>query len=150
MSTYVAWIQPLVQAVATHQQGKDQARIAQMNAQILRQASRDELNVAARDEEALRREARMRIGRQQAAQAEAGIGTTGSAGLLLEQSSILAELDALNIRYGGELRSKGLLAQSGALSARGRSVRRNTGLLAGAQLLTGWSDAYTKSRTGGG
>lgn len=145
MSSWVTWTQAIgtvMQAGQTRQEGKQ----ARMNARLLRENARTELSAAARDEEAHRRAARAAIGRQAAAQAEAGIGTTGTGGLLLEQSSVLAELDALNIRYGGELRSKGLLAES--MSLRNRS--KQSGLLAGAQLLTGFSRAFTNNRIAGG
>lgn len=142
MSSFATWVPSLVQASASIQQGKD----AKLNARLLREQSRAELSASARDEEAQRRAARIALGRQAAAQAEAGIGTSGSAGLLLDQSAVLAELDALNIRYGGELRSKGLLAQSLGLRQRARS----TGLLAGAQLLSGVSSAYTRNKIASG
>lgn len=142
MSSFATWIPTLMQAGATLSQGRD----ARRNAALLRDQARGEFNAAAREEEAQRRAARMAIGRQAAAQAEAGIGTSGSAGLLLEQSAVLAELDALNIRYGGELRGKGLLAESFNMRQRARSA----GLLAGAQLLTGASRAYTRGLMAGG
>lgn len=150
MSSWIAWIQPILQASATRQQGKEQALQARMQADLLRERARQEMAATAADEAAHRREARMRIGRQAAAQAEAGIGTSGSAGLLLEQSSVLAELDALNIRYGGQMRSRGLLAESLMTRERGRAARRNAGLLAGAQLLSGFSKAYTSGLLAGG
>lgn len=142
MSSFATWVPSIVQASGTLQQGRD----ARMNAALLREQARAEGAAAARDEEALRRAARMQIGRQAAAQAEAGIGTSGSAGLLLDQSAVLAELDALNIRYGGQLRARGLLAQSRGMQARARA----SGLLAGAQLLTGVSRAFTRNRLAGG
>lgn len=145
MSSWVTWMQGIgtvMQAGQIRQEGKQ----ARMNARLLRENARTELSAAARDEEAQRRAARAAIGRQAAAQAEAGIGTSGTGGLLLEQSAVLAELDALNIRYGGELRSKGLLAES--MSLRNRS--KQSGLLAGAQLLTGFSRAFTNNRIAGG
>lgn len=142
MSSLVMWIPSIVQASATLQDRRD----ARMNAQLLRDQARAEFQATALDEAQLRREARFRLGRQQAAQAESGISTVGSAGLLLDQSSVLAELDALNIRYGGQLRARGLLAESQAMRQRSRSM----GLLAGAQLLAGASRASTQSRISGG
>jgi len=138
MSSVVQWLPVILQASANLQERKE----ARLNADLLREQARAASAAAAQDEAAQRRAARMAIGRQAAAQAEAGIGTSGSAGLLLDQSAVLAELDALNIRYGGQLRAKGLLAESLAMRERGRQA----GLLAGANLLMGASKAFTRNR----
>lgn len=93
---------------------------------------------AMRDEEAKRRDARQRIGTQAAAFAQSGGGVDEG---LLRQSSILDELDALNTRYAGQMRSA-------ALASEARSVRRQSKLLAGAQALSGASSAYTAWKRG--
>lgn len=138
MSSWVQYIAPVLNASGTLRQGRD----ARMNARLLEDQARAARSAAARDEETQRREARIALGRQAAAVAEAGGGSGGSAGALLEQSAVFAELDALNIRYGGELRAKGLLAESMSMRQRARSA----GLLAGGQLLTGFSRARTRNR----
>lgn len=138
MSSLVAWVPTLVQTSASLQQRKD----AKLNSRLLRDQSRAERSAAAADEAAQRRASRLQLGRQIAATGEAGGGYGGSSGLLLEQSAVLAELDALNIRYGGELRAKGLLAESMVMKQRARSA----GTLAGAQLLMGGYRAYTGSK----
>ena len=89
-----------------------------------------------RDEEAQRREGRQAIGKLAASMAEAGGVDEG----VLKQSTVLAELDALNIRYGAALEAKGL-------SRSATSISRQTSLLAGAQILTGFSRARTTNRT---
>lgn len=86
------------------------------------------------DEEAQRRLGRQVMGSQAAAMAEAGGG--GDAGVA-RQSAIAAELDALNIRYGGRAKAYSLLAQA-------KNVARMTPLLAGAQLIGGGSNAYAQ------
>lgn len=144
MSSWAQWFQiasSAASASATRKEGKD----ARLNAELLRAQAREEQIAASRDEEAHRRASRIAIGRQVAATGESGIGYGGSAGLLIEQSAVLSELDALNIRYGGELRAKGLLAESAGMRRRAKS----TGLLAGAQLLTGFSSAYTRNKLTG-
>lgn len=97
---------------------------------------------AQRDEEAARREGRQVLARQRGAIAESGLGAGGSAGLLAEQNAVTQELDALNIRYGGTLRSTGLLAQSAYGRSAGAAARSSGRMLAGAQLLAGASDTY--------
>jgi hypothetical protein len=138
MSSIVQWVPAMLQA-SSHMAARRDARL---NARLLEEQARATAAAAAQDEAAHRRAARAAIGRQAAAQAEAGIGVTGTGGLLLDQSAILAELDALNIRYGGQLRAKGLLAESLAM----RSRARQSGLLAGAALLQGTSRALTRQR----
>ena len=88
------------------------------------------------DEEAQRREGRQAIGKLAASMAEAGGVDEG----VLKQSTVLAELDALNIRYGAQLEAKGL-------SRSASSISKQTGLLAGAQILAGVSRARTANRT---
>lgn len=103
------------------------------NADALRQQARSASNQALRDEEAQRREARQVLGEQAAAMAQAGGGYGGTNEKLLTQSATLAELDALNIRYGGFMRRSGLLAE--AVGAKASSGGFN--LQAGGQLLQG-------------
>jgi hypothetical protein len=69
--------------------------------------------------------------------AEAGAGVDAG---LIRQSAVAAELDALNIRYGGEIEAQGLLSKA-------KSLKRNSRLLAGAKLLSGVSSAYSTGRT---
>lgn len=79
------------------------AKVSDMNAQIAR-------NNASVREEAMRRKSRQVLGQQRGAIAQAGIQFTGSAIDIMEQSSTMAELDALNTRYEGDLQARGLLA----------------------------------------
>lgn len=65
---------------------------------------------AALAEEAQRRQARKSLGRSAAAAAQSGVSGGGlgggSTGALLKQAATEAELDALNIRYGGQLEAR--------------------------------------------
>lgn len=81
------------------------------------------------DEEAQRRQARAQLGEQAAAIAQAGIGYGGTAALVMNDSSLAAELDALNYRYRG-------LQQYRALRAQARSAKRQGFKLAGGKLLS--------------
>lgn len=131
-----------------------QKKIAEHNALQDEAAAKAAQAQAARDEEAQRREASAFLGKQQAAFAEAGLGSAGTAGLLQDQSAVLAELDALNIRYEGELDARGLLAQSSLSTFEGRVSGRNArtagqagALSAASTLLAGASNAYGYART---
>jgi len=144
MAGFIQYIPQLMQAGGTFMSGRSSQKADAANAAALDAQAFHARSQAGRDEEALRRESRIKIGRQAAASAESGIGLTGSAGLLLEQSDILSELDALNIRYGGRMKGQALKANARAIRAGSSS---GYGLLAGAQLLSGVSRTYTNQRT---
>lgn len=130
-------------------QGQAQQSAGDVAAANAEQESAAAVDSSVRDEEALRRSSRMEIGRSAAALAEAGISPDGSTGLALDQSVTDAEYDALKIRYGGQLASRGLLSQAAeyrtqgrAAAAAGRAGGRTGLLLAGAQLLQGGYQTY--------
>jgi hypothetical protein len=82
-----------------------QAKLAERNATNV-------TNQAAAQESTQRRKARAFLGEQRAAMAQSGFDpNSGSMEGLYDQSAANAELDALNIRYEGLLKRKGLLAQ---------------------------------------
>lgn len=58
------------------------------------------------------RQGRMALGRSTAAAVESGGGIEGSTGAVLHQSAVNAELDALNVRYAGKLRTDSFAEQS--------------------------------------
>jgi hypothetical protein len=100
-------------------------------------------------EEAQRRRAKQFMGEQQAQLSQAGAGLSGSYADVIGQSAADAELDALNIRYEGELQAMGLLEQSqqSELSARvnrinARQAGRAGNTAAASTLLSGASNAY--------
>ncbi len=86
------------------------------------------------DEEASRRASRYQLGEQAAALAQAGIGSGGTAELVVKDSALAAEMDALNYRYRG-------IQQGRALKSQAKAIRRNAFLAAGTQLLSGSNDS---------
>ena len=115
----------LLGSIGTYRRASDQSRALKMQGEM---AARDALA----NEQAQRREANQFLGTQAAAMAQAGGGSGGTNDLVARQSAVLAELDALNIRYSGMTKRTALLAEA-------KSVKREGGLLAGAQLLAGSS-----------
>lgn len=120
-----------------------QARANDFNAAVLRQRA-DAVTSAAnvREENQLRKN-RYLAGKRAAAIAESGFEYSGSMVDFAAQSDAEAELDALNIRYEGQLEATGLLAQAQqesyyAESARANrtNVRRNAPLSVAAAALT--------------
>jgi hypothetical protein len=145
-----------MQAVGAIQQGKmaqaqgqAQQNAANYNArmkEIEAGITREQTNAR---EEQQRRQARQVMGRQRAAVAQAGIGWGGSALDIMEESATFAELDALTIRYEGDLKAKGLLAEaeydrySGAVAAAmGKAAKKASYVSAAASLLSGAAGAY--------
>ncbi len=104
-----------------------QAQAAAYNANIQRQQSSAVAQQTSAREDLQRRQARQIIGRQVAAGAESGVNiTTGSASDLLRQSLYDAEMDALNIRYEGEINRVGLLNQASLSDWEGRVAKKNS------------------------
>lgn len=89
------------------------AAAANYNANIQRQQASTVGQQTSAREDLQRKQARQIIARQVAAGAESGVNiTTGSASDVFRQSLYDAEMDALNIRYEGELNRIGLLNQA--------------------------------------
>lgn len=149
-----------VGAIGAVQQGKAQAasykseqQAANYNATIQAQNATVARQQANAREEAQRRQARQVLGEQRAALSQAGIGLGGSAADVYGQSATNAELDALNIRYEGDLQARGLLAQSQLSTYEGKvagmnaaSARSGSYWNAASSLLAGASSAYGYTR----
>lgn len=130
---WLRFLPSIFSAIGIFSGGRAEAAALRRQAAVARQQ-------ALADEEAQRRESRQFLGRQAAAMAEAGGGIDEG---VARQSAVLAELDALNIRYAGQLKASGLLADA-------RAVKKQAAWMAGAQLLESASNAYTIGRIIGG
>jgi predicted nucleic acid-binding Zn ribbon protein len=113
------------------------ATIAQQNAQVERQQ-------AGAREELQRRRAGQVLGEQRAAFAQAGTGTGGSAADVMAQSLVNAELDALTLRYEGEMRARGQeivstqqMAEAAALDVAANNTKKQGRLRAVGTILGG-------------
>ena len=89
-----------------------QASVADYNAQIAKRNAEEVLKVSSSQQLMLRRNQRQQLGRDRAIAAQSGAGTGGSNAEIIAQSETLSELDAMNLAYEGEVRSRGFLAQS--------------------------------------
>lgn len=138
MSDPYSWamiIGAVVSGVASYQQGKAQekmyraqADINEMNAENEAQNAIAAGQAANAREEQQRRAARQVLGEQKAALAQAGIGMGGSAADIAEQSAINAEMDALGIRYEGEMERRQFLQRSTAFKHMAGVDRANAGM----------------------
>jgi hypothetical protein len=136
----IAAVGSAVSAVGMVQQGRAQSAAAEANAQAMEtQAAQERLAAGAR-EESFRRETRQFLGTQRAALAQAGVGLSGSAYDVARTSAVNAEMDALNIRYEGELAARGLQGQAAMSRFDGKQARTAANWGAGAALLQGASN----------
>jgi len=149
-----------VSAIGALQQGRAQsaqyrsaAEAAEYNALIARQNEQTAGAQASVAEEQQRRKFRAMQGEAIAGMAQTGTGLDGSNADVLRQASIANELDALTIRYEGQMKARGLMAQSeldrmSAASSRraGSSAMTGAFLNAGAGLLSGASKYYAATR----
>lgn len=116
MMMYAALAAAAVSAASAYQQGKvasanaqHQADAADFNAKVGAQNAEATLRAGSANEEAQRRKSAVEMGRMRAGMAENGIGLdSGTATDLTMQSSMNAEMDALNIRYGAAQQAQAL------------------------------------------
>lgn len=152
----VAAVSAAASANAQRQSAKAQQAAADYNARVMEQNAATERQQANAREEMQRRQARQVLGEQAAGLAQAGIGLgSGSALDVMQQSATNAELDALSIRYEGDLRARGLLASAEQESYQGRVARMNartattSGALGVASSILGGASRYgNQSRYG--
>lgn len=129
----------LISASGAVTQGLDASAAGNANAAALGQQAHVAQSQGYADEQTQRRQSAQVLGEQAAAIAQAGGGTGGTSAKVAEQSGINAELDALNIRYGGTMKASGLMAQAAAAKAQGRAGLVQSGFLAGSNLLKGYA-----------
>jgi len=138
MAAAVPWIAGAAGSLISGVQAK---HAADQNAALMEQQGRIAQAQAFRDEETQRRQARQMLGTQAAAIAESGGGMGGTSAKLIEQSAANAELDALNIRYAGILKGKGLMAAGANQKELGGNALTQSYFLAGSNLLRGYGAA---------
>lgn len=122
-----------------------QSQTARYNAKMANQQAEVERQQTLAREEAQRRQAAQVLGQQRAAFAQSGGGMGGSAADVMQQSSAMAELDALTIRYEGDLRARGLDAQAEQERFAARTARKQGYFQAAGTILGGVGD-YMKMK----
>jgi hypothetical protein len=118
------------------------ADVAKRNALIARQQ-------ASANEAAQRRDASRALGKMRAGYGASGVvGSEGTPLDVLEDSVATAELDALNIRYSGELEAMGYQDEARLQKMRGKAAMREGYFKAGSAILGGMSSYAGMTRTG--
>ncbi len=139
----------LTQGAAARDNANQQAAFYETQQGISRQNSQIVAQQTSAKEDLQRREARRIIARQRAGLAESGVDSTvGSALDILDQSSVEAELDAMTIRYEGELARRNLQLEgdqagiNAKLASKGGDRAFASGVIgAGSSLLSGFAAA---------
>jgi len=127
------------------QEGQAAGNVADYNAGVARQNANLAASIGAARESAVRSQNRAALGTQASALSEAGIGLEGSAADVMRQSTINAELDALNTRYEAQLQARNFDVQATQSDYEARQARYR-GYVGGAtSILSGASNLYTAS-----
>ena len=92
---------------------------------------------AAYDEEMHRERVRKLISSQRAAYGASGVDIEGSPLLLLEDTAAQGEMDALAIRYGGEVEASQKRSQAELYELQGKNAKKASYYKAGSSLLSG-------------
>lgn len=130
--SWMAAIPDALQAYSAYSSGRSNARLLQLQA-------RTAMAQGLADEYTQRRQNRLELGRQAAAMAQAGGGYGGTTALVMRDSHLAGEMDALNYRYRASQQASGLLTEA-------RTVKRESTLLAGAQLLQAGGKWYERQK----
>ena len=144
MVAALPYITAAIEAASAMQQGRQARATAEYNAKQQEVSADVARRQAAEREQMQRNETRKLLGKQRAAIAESGVGFGGSSQDIYLQSARDAELDALNLRYAGELGSRGLMGQAAAERMEGRARARQAGYQAVGSVLGGVAKAYEK------
>jgi hypothetical protein len=117
------------------QQGQAARAAGDYNAAIAKQNARWAKQQAGEEERKFRIGARKELGRMRAGYAAAGVTLEGTPTDVLEESAYTAELDALNIRHGGERRAMGFESEAEIEKYKGKVGQRQAYASAAGTLL---------------
>jgi hypothetical protein len=119
---------------AAKQAGEYNAAMSERNAMLARQK-------AAEDERVFRTQTRRKMGEMRAAIGASGVTTEGSPFEVLEDSAAQAEMDALRIRYSGEMQATNFMADAQLQRYQGSASQTGSYFGAAGSLLGGLGHA---------
>lgn len=129
------WLAAGTAAAGAAYSGISKAQSADYNAKVMANEQKVAIDQSNQQANLVQRQAAQAIGRQRAAFGGAGVGYGGSSETALDQSTVSAELDALNTRYKGAITGYGYGVQSKLLSNESGQETAASVLLAGGQAL---------------
>jgi len=136
MGTELALAGVFLTAFGQYQAGKQDQEVANRNAHIAEQQASAARTKAAFDELQQKKEAKKFKGTQRTRIAKSGVTAESFTDVLMETSREL-ELDALAIRYGGDLAASQKINEADALRYGGKQVRTASYINMGSTLLKG-------------
>lgn len=140
MAAALPYIAMAASAVGSMQQGQSQASAANYNAAVAERDAQAAIDKAAYDEEIHREEVKSLLSKQRAAIGASGVDFKGSPLLVLLDTVEKGELDALAIRYGGQIEAERHMSSAAISRAQGSQAKTSSLLGAGTSLLSGISN----------
>jgi hypothetical protein len=149
MAQFIPFIAAAASAVSTIAETAQARKVGEAQARGIEEQARAASLEAGAAEESQRRQAREAFGETRAAGAQMGLLESASFADAYSQAATAAELDALNIRYEGEGRRRGLMFEAGATRA-AKPLWGPAIIAAGTNALTAYAGAGGKMPAGGG
>ena len=129
----------VVGAIGSIQQGRSQAKIGEYNAKVAQNQAIAAQQKAEFDEKRQRQQARLFAGKQRNILSESG-GELRDAGDVLSMTAEEAEIDALAIRYGGNVAAQAAQQKGALAKAQAKQASKSSYMQAGKSLLTAGAD----------
>lgn len=129
------------------QSGKSQEDMAEYNAAVATEDAKAAKYKAGYDEQAHRDQVRKTLSAQRAAYGASGVDMTGSPLLVMEDTAQQGELDALAIRYGGDVEASRQRSAANLYRMQGSSAKTSSYYQAGSTLLSGASSTLSNYNT---
>lgn len=123
--------------------GEQQRKAASYSADVAEQAARAAQEKVAYDETMHREKIRKNLSTMRSLYGRAGVDMTGTPLLALEESAAQGEMDALAIRYGGDVAAARQRSEAGLLKIQGKAAQTSSYFQAGSTLLQGAGSMYT-------
>lgn len=143
IGAFGSYIGMAVSAISVISSAQQQKKASEYNSAMATQQAAAANQVAAANAERQQRTARAQIGGMEAQYAASGISMEGSPIEILEQSAREAELDRMNIIYGGQAQAAGYQRTAALESAKASNAMASGYLKAGSSILGGLSSSST-------
>ena len=129
-------------AAGTIYSGQQQRKAASYSADVAEQAARAARERAAYDEEMHRERIRKTLSTIRSLYGKSGVDMVGTPLLALEETAAQGEMDALAIRYGGDVAAAQKRSEAALYKMQGRTAQTSSYFQAGSTLLQGAGSAY--------
>lgn len=129
------------------QQGEAEEKAGLANAAIARQNAEESIRQAQEDERRLRVQGLKTLGDIRASYGASGVTNQGSALEVLKANASAIELDALNVKYEGQVKARMYRQQATMEIERGRSAKEASQFSAAGSLLLGAGSFASKGKS---